>query len=77
MFGQLAARQDPAVDLGMQGLDPAVENFRETGDFADADGLDTFFFQQLLRTSGGDDFPAEVDQAADEIHQAGLVTDTD
>ena len=77
MLGELAAREDPAVDLGMEGLDAAVEDFRETGNLADADGLDTFFFQQLLRTSGGDDLPAEGDQAADEIHQAGLITDTD
>ena len=37
MLGQVAPRQDAAMHLGMQRLDPTVEHFREAGVLADID----------------------------------------
>ena len=45
--GILAAMQDAAVHLGMQRLDPAVEHFREAGEFGDVFDRDAGVAQQL------------------------------
>ena len=76
MGRNVAAGQDAAVHLRVQRLHAAVADLREAGDFADADGLDAFAFQQFLRAAGGDDLPTEVHKALDELHEAGLVAYT-
>ena len=72
----VASGQDAAMHLRMQGLHAAVTDLREAGDFADADGLHAFGLEEFLGTAGGDDLPAQVHQALDELHEAGLVTYT-
>ena len=76
MGGHVAAREDAAVHFRVQGLHAAVADLRETGDFADADGLHAFGLEEFLGTAGGDDLPAQVHQALDELHEAGLVAYT-
>ena len=75
--GQFPAGEDAPVDLRVQGLHTAVEDLREAGDFADSDGFHTLPLEELLRPARGDDFPAEGDEPADEIHESGLVAYTD
>ncbi len=72
---QVTAGQDTAVHFRMQGLHPAVQDLRETGDFADADGLHTFLLEKFLGSPGGDDFPTEVHEAPDKVHEPALVAD--
>jgi hypothetical protein len=73
MFGQVAARQDAAVHLGMQRLDPAVEHFRKAGVFADVDHRQTGVAQRLGGAAGGEQFDAGVGERAGEIDQAGFI----
>ena len=77
MGRDVAASQDAAVHFRMQCFHTAVTNLRESGDFADADGLHPLALQEFLRAPGGDDFPTEVHKAFDEVHKAGLIADTD
>ena len=74
--GNVAAGQDAAVYLRVKGLDTSVADFRETGYFADADGLHTLGFQQFLGTARGDDFPAKVYKALHEGHKTVFVAYT-
>ncbi len=76
MGGNVAAGQDTAVHLGMQGLDSAVADLRESGYFANADGLHTLGLQQFLGTARGDNLPAQVYKALNEGHQTIFVTYT-
>ena len=76
MGRDVAAGQDAAMHLRVQGLHAAVADLREAGDFADADGFHALGLEEFLGTAGGDDFPTQVHQALDELHKAGLVAYT-
>ena len=66
----------PAGDARMNGLHPAVEHFRESGDFGDfAQGSDSGFFQDAKGPAGGNNLDAQRREGAREIDNAGLVGD--
>ncbi len=71
----LAAMQNASMNFRMQRLDPAVEHFREAGEFGDVFNGDAGIAQQLGRASGGDEFDAEAGELAREVDEAGLVGD--
>ena len=76
MLWVFAAMQDPPVNFGMQSLDPAIEHFRETGQFGDVFHRDAGISQQLGRAAGGDEFDPQSGEFAGEINQPGFVGDT-
>ena len=77
MLGEFAACKYASVHLRMQGLHPAVEDFRESGDLAYAYGLHSAVLQKFTCASGGDDFPSQADEALHEIDKTALVADAD
>ena len=77
MGWQVAPGQQAAVHFRVQRLDAAVTDFGESGDFTDTDGLHALLFQQTLRTTRGDDFPAEAGKGGGERRNAGLVAYAD
>jgi hypothetical protein len=60
---EIAARQDAAVHFRVQGLDAAVEHFRETGVVGDFGHRHAIVLQQLGGAAGGQDVHAERGQA--------------
>ena len=73
MRGEVAPRQDAGVDLGVQGLDPAVEHFRETGVVGDVDHRQAGLAEGFGGTAGGEEFDAGVGERAGEVDEAGFV----
>ena len=75
VFGQLAAGQQAAVHLGVQGLDAAVQHLgevRDLGHFGDGQAL---VGQQLGGATGGEELHTEAVQGLGEFDDAGLVGD--
>ena len=70
-----AAMQNPAVDLGMQSLDAAIEHFGKTGELGDV--LDRHFgvAQEFCCAAGRDEFDAESGEFAGKIDKSGFVGD--
>ena len=68
-----SAMEDPAVNFGVQRLDPAVQHLGEAGDFGNVFDRNAGIAQQLGRAAGGDEFDAHMGELAGEIRQAGLV----
>ncbi len=58
VLGQVAAGQDAAVHLRVQGLDAAVEHFREAGVVADFGDRQAGVAQQLGGAAGGQQLDA-------------------
>ena len=77
MLGIVAARQQTAVHLGMEGLDPSVADFGESRHLADVQHFNTAVAQQFHRSARGDHLPAQLAQAPGELHDAPLVANTD
>ena len=71
--GNVPALEDAAVDLGVEGLDAAVENFGLAGEDGDVDDGQAGGAQGGGGAAGGEQFDAQRRQAPDEIDQAGLV----
>ena len=67
--------EQAAVDLGVQGLDAAVEHLRKAGQVADVSDHQAGLAQSTRRSAGGDQFYAKADQCLGKIHQAVLVGD--
>jgi len=61
----------------MECLDTTLADFRETGDVADAGGVEAGLAEGLHGAAGGDDLPAEGHEGFGEVDDAGLVADTD
>ena len=57
----------------VQGLDAAIQHFRETGVVSNFRDRHTIFLQQLGGTAGGQDVHAQRAQRACEIEHAGFV----
>ena len=77
VFGAVAAGEDAGVDLGDEGLDPAVEDFREAGVVGDVLDRDGGVAQRVGGAAGGEDFGPVGDEGAGEVEQAGLVGNGD
>ncbi len=75
MLGEVAPREDAAVHRGVQRLHPAVEHLGEGGDLLDADDGNAGLPECRGRAAGGDDLPAELDQALGEGDGSALVAD--
>ena len=76
VLGVVVAAEDAAVDLGMQGLQPAVHHFRKAGVLGDVADRDALAFQVFAGAAGAVDFHAGGGQAAGETGQSELVADT-
>jgi hypothetical protein len=59
VLGQVAARQQAAVHLGVQGLDAAVQHFGEAGDLGHLGHGQALVGQQLGGAAGGDELHAQ------------------
>ena len=71
------ARKDPAVDLRMQRLDPAVGHFGKACIRRNLGYADAFPFQQLRRAAGREERDAEGGELARKLDDSRLVRDTD
>lgn len=74
---QVAATEDTAMHLRVQGLHPTVHHFREAGVVGHFHGRDAVVPEQLVGAAGGKDFHAEGDQLTGEVDDAGLVGNAD
>ena len=73
MLGIVAHRQQAAVDLGMQRLDPPVHHLREPGEVGNIAHHQPRIAQSLRRAPGRDQIHALGGQRAAQIDQADLV----
>ena len=69
----VAHRQQPAVHLGVQRLDPSVHHFREAGEVGNVLHLQSRLAQSLGRAAGGNQFYPMPAQRLPQFDQAGLV----
>ena len=72
-----APSQESAMDLGVQGLDPAIHDLRETRVGGDIHRRHAALLQQLKSAAGGKDLKAQATQPPTEFQDAGLVRDAD
>lgn len=72
----LATAENAAVDLGMQGLDPAVHHLGESGVVGDLGHRQTRLGQQLGGTTGGEQGHAALVECLGKFHDASLVRHT-
>ena len=77
MRAQVAPPENAAMNLGVQGFDPAIQHFRETGVVTHFDDRDAGLLQHAGGTAGGKNFHAELAQGLREFHYAGFVGDAD
>ena len=70
-----AHREQPAMDLGMQRLDPPVHHLGHLRDLGDVDDLEPGLAQQLGGAAGRDDLDAVAGECLGEIGKAGFVAD--
>jgi hypothetical protein len=77
VLGHIAARQQAAVHLGVQGLDAAVEHLGERRDLGHFGHGKASFGQQLGGAAGGDQGHAQTVQGLGQFDDAGLVGDGD
>src|SRR5262249_9943787 len=75
--GRIAPREEAAVDLGVQGLDPAVQHLRVAGGIGDLGDRYAVRGEQLRRTAAGEDRYAEGRERPREIDDPRLVGDAD
>jgi hypothetical protein len=71
----IASAENAAVDLRMQGLDAAVEDFGRACVLAHRHHRDVGVGKQLRRPAGRKDFDVELAQRFNEIDEAALVAD--
>ncbi len=63
------------MNLGMEGLDTAIEHLRETCEIGDIADHQAGIAERLGGTSGGDEFNVMGDQSPSKVDQAGLIGD--
>ena len=73
MFGVVADRQQSAMHLGMQGLDPSVHHFRKPGQFGNIPDLQAGRGNRLGGAAGGDEIDAVGGKRAGELDQSGFI----
>ena len=73
VLGVVADVEDAAVDLGVEGLDAAVEHLGEAGEVADVADLEAGVAEGFGGSSGGDEFYTVRGEGAGEVDEAGLV----
>jgi hypothetical protein len=75
LFGHIAPREQARVDAGVKGLDPALEDLREPGEFGDRPDVDGRLFERPHGAARRVQLVAEAGQATRERRQPGLVMD--
>ena len=70
VFGIVVAAEDAAVDLRMQGFQPAVHHFREAGVLGNVADRNALAFQVFAGAAGAEDFHAGGGQSPGETGQA-------
>jgi hypothetical protein len=75
VLGLGAVGQDPAMDLGVQGLDPSAQHLGRAGDLCHLGVRDAGCGEGGGGVATGHELPAEVGQAVGELHEAFLVVD--
>jgi len=75
MRWKIPAREDAAVDFGMQGLDTTVEHFRETCVIGDLGDFQTVFSQQPGRAACGEQSDVQRGQRSSELKHTGFIGD--
>ena len=73
MSGVGTVSEDPAVDSRMQGLDSAFEYLRCPGHIGHFGDRQPSVQQDGGRAAGGQQFPAQVDEASGQVDEAGFV----
>ena len=73
VLGIVADRQQSAMHLRMQGLDPAVHHFRKTGQLRNIRDLQSRGRDRLGGAAGGDEVDAVAGKRAGEFDQSGFV----
>ena len=76
VLGFAADIEQSAVDPWMEGLDAAVEHFREAGEFADVFDGEAGFAECFGGAAGGDELNTKAGQSLGKGHEAGFVGDT-
>ena len=74
MFGIVLVAEDARVDLGMQRLDAAAENFGEARDGADGRYRQPRLLKSLLRAAGGDELHLVLHEKGGKVHKTRLVS---
>ena len=69
------AQQDPAHDVGMQGLHPSAEAFGKSRDVLDRNGGNAFLPQEGEGAARGEDLVAQRGETLRERGQSGLIRD--
>ena len=77
VLGHVAAREDAGHQLGVHGLDAAVEHLGKAGDLFDQRDRDARVLEQLRGAAGGDDLDAHVGEAFRKRFEAALVEHRD
>ena len=77
VLGEVATGEDAAVHLRVQGLDAAVEHFREAGVLGDVGHRQAGLAQQAGGAAGRQQLDAECGELASEVEHAAFVGDTD
>jgi len=72
-----APSEDATVHLGVQGFHPTIHHLREAGVVGDFHGGDAVVLEEAKGAASGEDFDALGTEGAGEIHDAGLVGNTD
>ena len=75
VLGVVAQREQPGVEPRVQRLDAAVHDLREAGEVVDGADVEARIAQRGRGAAGRDELHAEADEAASEVHDAGLVGD--
>ena len=77
VFGVGAHGEDAAGDLGVHGLDAAIEHLGKSGDVADIGDGDSGIAKQARGAAGGDEFGAHAGEGGGEFEDAGLIGDAE
>ena len=77
VFGVAAHGEDAAGDLGVHGLDAAIQHLGEPGDVADVGNGDASLAKQAGGAAGGDEFGAHGGEGGGEFDDAGLIGDAE
>ncbi len=74
---EITTAEDAAVDLRMQGLDPAIHHLRKTGVVGNFHCFHAVVTQQLEGAPGGKDLDAECCELTGKVDDTGLVGNAD
>ena len=75
VFGVGAHGQNAAGDLGMDGLDAAIQHLGKSGDLADVGDGDAGLAQQAGGAAGGDELGAHTREGGANSTMSGLIGD--